>query len=515
MADLAQLTPAQRTILLNAAKAEQVRRDLERASRNKFYDFYPETGQLSRFAYAKHMEFFAAGDRFQERALVASNRSGKTTGCGFEMTCHITGIYPKWWTGRRQKKPGTYWVCGEDAKAMRESLQITLLGQPGNLGTGMIPADNISGKPTMRAGTPEAYDTLKVRFGKNTNQGNSRVVFKTYDQGRESFASAKVDGIWFDEEPPQDIYTEGMTRTMSTVPGEKNGFVICSFTPLKGVSEVVQMFLPGGKPPEGGITGGRYSVCMTWDDTPHLSEDAKRELLSAYPMHERDARTKGVPRMGSGLIYHTNEMEVVCEPREFPAWFKFVYGLDVGWSHPTAAVWGALDPESDILYIWSTHRVQHEQPIVHAAAIKARGAWIPGVIDPNSDSAGQRDGEKIFADYTGPSCGLKLIKADNAVQAGIAAVWQRESTGRLKYFRTLHDLLEERRMYRRDEAGKIVKAKDDLMDALRYMVISGINIASPKPSSLWGPDIRGSRFEAEYEPFAEAYNVVDMNRHRR
>jgi phage terminase large subunit-like protein len=37
---------------------------------------------------------------------------------------------------------------------------------------------------------------------------------------------------------------------MATTPAETNGILLCSFTPLKGMSDVVLMFLPGGKVPE-------------------------------------------------------------------------------------------------------------------------------------------------------------------------------------------------------------------------------------------------------------------------
>jgi phage terminase large subunit-like protein len=74
-------------------------------------------------------------------------------------------------------------------------------------------------------------------------------VFKSYDQGRESYQASEVDVIVNDEEPPIDVYTEGLTRTMSTVPGKANGIVMCAFTPLKGLSDTVMLYLPSGAYP--------------------------------------------------------------------------------------------------------------------------------------------------------------------------------------------------------------------------------------------------------------------------
>jgi phage terminase large subunit-like protein len=131
-------------------------------------------------------------------------------------------------------------VAGEDAKAVRESLQVTLVGSADAVGTGLIPKSDIVSTST-RQGVAESLDTLTTgcRSG-----GTSRLLFKTYDQGRESFQAATIDVMLFDEEPPPNIYSEGLTRTLSTVPGQPSGMVICSFTPLKGYSDVVLSYMP-------------------------------------------------------------------------------------------------------------------------------------------------------------------------------------------------------------------------------------------------------------------------------
>jgi phage terminase large subunit-like protein len=212
--------------------------------RRKLYAYYPDEGPLRRELYPKHMEFFAAGKIHSERAAIAANRVGKSFMVAYEATCHMTGWYPKWWEGRRFNRPITAWFSGEDGKAVRESLQKTLLGPPDALGTGMVPNELLVGKPTAKSGVPEAFDAFAV---KHAAGGSSRGLFKAYDQGRESFQAAQVDVVVFDEEPPMPIYTEGMTRTLSTVPGRPNGIVMCAFTPILGMSAVVLLYLPGGK----------------------------------------------------------------------------------------------------------------------------------------------------------------------------------------------------------------------------------------------------------------------------
>ena len=166
------------------------------------------------------------------------------------------------------------------------------------------------------------------------------------------------------------------------------------------------------------------------------------------------------------------EADILCDPFPIPAHFKQLYGMDVGWNN-TAAAWGAYDPDNDIIYMTSDYKKGQSEPAVHASAIRARGDWIPGAIDPASRGRAQHDGEQLINLYRAQ--GLKLQLADNAVEAGVFNVYERLSTGRLKIFRTCVDTLVEYRLYRRDEKGKIVKQNDHIMDALRYMVMSIIH----------------------------------------
>jgi phage terminase large subunit-like protein len=216
---------------------------------NRLYLMFPENGPLWRELYPKHLDFFAAGARHQERAFVAANRVGKSVAVCYEAVCHLIGWYPAWWQGYRFSRSIVAWICGEDTKAVRESLQGALLGQPGSLGTGLIPRDRIE-RVVARSGVPDAVDAMQIHHAYG---GSSRLVFKAYEMGREAFQAAKVDVVVLDEEPPQPIYSEALTRTMSTVPGEASGLVLCAFTPLKGLSAVVQSFMPGGERREGEV----------------------------------------------------------------------------------------------------------------------------------------------------------------------------------------------------------------------------------------------------------------------
>lgn len=445
---------------------EKIRLQLTR----KLFFYYPDTGDLRRELYVKHNQFFEAGPRFRERLMLAANRVGKTEGVGgYELTLHLTGLYPKWWTGRRFDRPVSAWAAGNTGKTVRDIVQAKLFGKISELGTGLIPQDAIKGRPTSKQGVPEAFDTAQI---KHVSGGISQLVLKSYDQKRTSFEGTEQDVIWLDEEPPLDIYTECLLRTMTN-----NGFLMLTFTPLQGMSETVMAFLPNGTLQENKV-GSKFVVMATWDDAPHLTKEAKDELWAAIPPFQRDARSKGVPQLGSGAIFPVPESDYVVDDFPIPEHWPRAYGMDVGWNR-TAVAWGALNRDTDTLYLISEHYRGQAEPSIHTQAVKARGEWIPGVIDPASRGRNQQDGRQLLQSYV--DLGLDLETAFNGVESGIYEVWQRLSTGRLKVFKSMSNWLFESRLYRRDEKGHIVKTNDHLMDATRYLVMSGIERAKVKP----------------------------------
>jgi hypothetical protein len=235
------------------------------------------------------------------------------------------------------------------------------------------------------------------------------------------------------------------------------------------------------QPAEGDTS--KFFVQATWDDVPHLDAASKQALLASIPPYQREARSKGVPQLGAGAIYQIAESDIVVPDFAIPDHWPKAYGLDVGW-HKTAAIWGAKDNETGVLYLYSEHYMGHQQLSLHADAIKARGEWCPGVIDPASQGSTQTDGEQLIQLYRRQ--GLILSPALNAVEAGLYATWQMMSAGKFKVFASLGNWLQEFRLYARDKDGKVIKSNDHLQDATRYLVMSGLSLMQTKPTV--GPD---------------------------
>jgi phage terminase large subunit-like protein len=238
--DALRLLPREDREDLVEALAERDRRN----ARRLFFTFYPDAGPLRRELYPKHLEFFAAGAKYRERAMRAANRAGKSVAGSFEMTCHLTGLYPPWWPGRRFDMPVTAWAAGKTNETTRDIVQAKLLGEVTEeggrklcSGTGMIPGDRI-GPMTWKRGITDFADTVKVR---HVSGGWSLLGLKSCEQGRSAFEGTEREICWFDEEPPADVYGEALIRTTTT-----KGLVYLTFTPLLGRTEVVKSFMPNG-----------------------------------------------------------------------------------------------------------------------------------------------------------------------------------------------------------------------------------------------------------------------------
>jgi phage terminase large subunit-like protein len=421
--------------------------------------------------YDKQREFFANGATKRERLLSAGNQLGKTEAGAFETACHLTGQYPDWWPGRRFTHAPRGWADGETGLLVRDVQQKKLCGQPGvdaDWGTGFIPKAALLDKSLAR-GVTDAYDTIQVR---HVSGGISTLTFKSYEQGRQKHQGEPVDFIWCDEEPPEDVYTEIVTRTNAT-----GGLVYTTFTPLKGMSSVVMRFFSPADDDDGAKE--RALTIMVIEDAKHIPPEQRAKIIASYPAHEREARTRGVPLLGSGRIFQISE-EQVREPliEYIPAHWCKLWALDFGIDHPFAAILLLWDKDNDVVHIHHAVRIKDQFPINHAAVLKRIGANVP-VAWPHDGNQRRQDGTvgtTLALQYR--TQGLKMLPTHAtfpdggySTEAGIMEMQERFRESRLKVASHLTEWFEEYRLYHRKD-GLIVKQNDDLMSATRIGVMA-------------------------------------------
>lgn len=445
-----------------------------------------ETNKLQTYSpYPYQKEFHEKGRENPQRLLMAGNRVGKTMCGAMEMAIHATGLYPDWWEGRRFNRPIRAWCAGNSNDKTRDICQAQLLGQPDDphdLGKGAIPKDKI-GKTARKPGIPNALNSVLV---KHVTGGWSRIGFKAYEMGPEAFMGEALDVIWLDEEPPQAVYSQALTRIL-----DRGGLDYMTFTPENGMTSVVAQFVNNLQP-------GQALIRATWDDAPHLTPKVKEQILAAYGPHEREMRSKGIPALGSGLVWPIPEDQISCEYFDIPKQWPRICGIDFGVDHPTAAVWIAWNKESDRLYVYDCYRANRTTIADHAHALKQRGqipvAWPhDGMVQDRNSGIGlaeqyRNEGVRMLPKhFTNPDGTISL-------EPGIQAIYQRMASGTFKVFDHLKEWFEEFRSYHRSN-GKIVKERDDLMSATRYAAQSLRFADNGEKKQLQRQTV------AEYDPF--------------
>lgn len=419
--------------------------------------------------YPKQVEFHTAGSTFAERCLGAASQSGKTLAGSMEVAYHLTGLYPDDWEGTRFKRATRWWIGGKDTKSIRGSTQKLLVGpieESEGLGTGAIPLAYIEATAAA-LGAKSSLDYVKV---KHVSGGTSIAFFKSYEMGRESWQADTLDGVWFDEEPPGDIYSEGKTRTNN---GQRGQFTILTYTPLLGMTEVSRSFFEDRSP-------NQHLTVMTIQDVDHYTQEEKDQITAGYPVHERDARAKGIPMLGSGVVFPIAEETLVCDPLPIPDYWAQIIGCDFGWDHPQGWVRIAWDRDNDKVYITDVYRAKETTPAVASLALLnwtvGESKWCPPVAWPHDGYQHDKgSGLQLAEQYRDTGLNMMDTHATHSTggfktEPGIADMLTRMQQQRFAVFSTCSAWFDEFRLYHRKD-GKIVKINDDLMSATRMAVM--------------------------------------------
>jgi phage terminase large subunit-like protein len=463
--NLASLSRAEKiqAIQLLEAKQERKKAILYKTVFESFYDW--------------QRDFASATADHYECCLCAANQIGKTyTGTNID-AIHLLGDYPEGWDGHRFDFPPMCWALGFSMEKTRDLLQTALFGeyQNGEFAGGLVPKDRIIGWESA-TGTPNAMRTVRVRH----KAGVAVMQFWSYSQGQHAIMGDVVDWFHVDEEPKdQTIRPQVLTRTVNGDRG-KGGRGIYTFTPENGRTDLVIQFMDN--PSE-----SQFFMQKGWDDAPHITPEKAERMLKQYPEHQRDMRTKGDPMLGHGRIYDIGDDFILCDPFEIPDHWMVIDGMDFGWDHPQARIQLAIDPDHQNFYVthgWKASKVSANDAwgVTKGWAAGIPTAWPHDGLqnEKGRDDAVQQKvhyanaGFKMLAnhatwpDVPDPKNPGKMKPGGISVENGIYQILDLMRKGQFKVFKGLIDVMDEIRQYHRDEKGRIVKIRDDLLDAVRY-----------------------------------------------
>src|ERR1700730_595125 len=421
--------------------------------------------------YPKARELFELGATKRERLLKAANQSGKSFDAAIETAYHLTGRYPPWWRGYRFAKPITAWICSETAIMLRDVMQRLLFGEPGDpdaFGSGTVALDLIDEhKPSMARGITDAYDTVRV---KHVSGGTSVVRFRSYQSGRVAFQGVTLDLIIFDEEPPLDVYSEGVTRITAT-----NGRALMVYTPMGGPGEVTRRFTQEDSPDRAIVKMSLYDVANSQGG--HLTLEQVEIIKRNCLPHETRTRVYGEDMQGEGSVFPIDEETITERPVvSVPVHWHKIWGIDFGINHPFAAVLLLYDADADIVHVHHCIRLKGQTPLQHAVPMKAIGADVVGAFPADGDNREMGTGDPLARLYREQN--LRMLPSHatfedktTSTERGVLEIWQRMTTGRFKVANTQLTWFEEFRGYHRKN-NQIVKLYDDLMSATRIGVMS-------------------------------------------
>lgn len=410
----------------------------------------------------------------RNRWVFGGNRSGKTECGAVEAVWMARGIHPY-----RQNRPNVFgWVVSVSYEVQRDVAQSKILHylNPEWI-EDVIMHTGAKGNPSVGI-----IDTIVVR---NVFGGLSRIGFKSADQGREKFQGASLDFVWFDEEPPQDIYEECKMRVL-----DRKGDLFGTMTPLKGLTWVYdEIYLNKRNAKE------VFYVQMEWADNPFLDRDEVEELTKSMSGEVLDSRRYGNFQSNGGLVYPEFDPNLhVIEPFDVPFDWQDVVSIDPGLRNPLSAHFYARDFDGNV-YVVGEHYFAEKDVDFHAASIKELAdklGWhrtSEGYIEAIMDSAAtqrtlssSKSVAELFYDRgIKPNCRVNkdMFSGINAVKTLFAA-----RPPKIYIFSTCVNMIREIKGYFWGNSDLPVKRDDHAMDELRYYVMYTLkNTFRPKKES--------------------------------
>lgn len=410
----------------------------------------------------KQLDFHRAKHR--NRWVFGGNRSGKTECGAVETVWRARGIHPY----RENRKDTEGWVVSLTREVQREVAQRKVLHYLNPMWIEDVVM--VSGKSFNPKGGVIDYIAVKNVFG-----GISRICFKSCEMGREKFQGASLDYVWFDEEPPEDIYDECCMRVF-----DRCGDIYGTMTPLKGLTFIYnRIYLNDRRDAE------VWHIFMEWADNPYLDRGEIDKLTAAMTKGELEVRRYGRFSAAAGLVYPEFDERVhVIEPFAVPKEWYDRLSIDPGLNNPTACHFYAVDYDGNV-YVVAEHYAAGKPVHEHAAAIleiAKRLSWptdAKGRVEALIDSAASQRtlaASKSVAELFYEQGVLTDTRVNKDVFAGISRVksYLRPVSGppKLYIFSCCTELIREMKGYFFGSGDRPVKSDDHALDELRYYIMS-------------------------------------------
>lgn len=419
------------------------------------------------------------GDR---RGILAANRVGKTVSTCVELAYHLTGRYPTDWPGRRWSAPVDAMIAGEGWGQVAKVVQNELMGTPdvrgGDLGTGCIPRHCII-QESMRS---EGANVMSVEI-RHESGGSSRLTFANYTQEVRQLQGLKLDIAVFDEQPPDDFFSEVVTRTATT-----QGMVMCSFTPLKGLTGLVSRFW--------NRETGYDFVRVSWDDVPELDpwgepfllEATRQQLSRDYLPYEREARMQGRPVMGQGAVFALPNWPTYNTLPTNHTSLQRVISLDLGLIRDSTVIsflfWDPLEQRAWLHRQISMQGQDEANPVNWAQHLMRPEVWgTPIVLPADASQPGRYTMSPASVRETLEGYGLNVWprpiqnppdlagRITNHRSFGVNVMRQWLEAGTLQINENCQAFLREAQNYHVDEQGRF-SDPDDHIDSCRYGILA-------------------------------------------
>lgn len=493
------------------------------------YEYDIQYNRLSEYVPFKYQKKFHHLDTWAH-GLIAGNRSGKSYSASNEVAMHLTGNYPDWWEGHRFENAPMVYVAGEDWTQNAEAMQTALFGTSDvkdkeAVGTGSIPRDNID-FTTIRSNIRNIV-TVKI---KHTSGRLSTCTFKVYSQGRQAMQGFAADVLWVDEQPPDEIVSELVTRTAQPPTGE-SALVIATFTPLEGKSLLYLNFIEA--PPE--IAEHYGCVTVGWDDVPEyhadgtemLTKKTRAQLLSTYKPWEIEARTKGIATVGAGAVFPFSDYsKFKFSLTDIPIhakWDKIV-GIDFGYAtDPTVLMWVAYEGPTDTFYVCSEKTFKNrETPDQYAYHLTNPNAFCPVSWPRDGSTEGRYTESQGTAVEVLRDHGVWMLdkpftnvdkngKENNHKWPGISSIYQYMQADRFFIEERCFNLLREMQNYHFHNETKKYVGADDHIDALRYAVVALLQGKGSSINSMRGFRIKKQRQRQQWDDVNKQYPQRKIN----